>query len=148
MPITRHECSDRCDGMPHRIRPVSQAVRDATAQAQESKLPTPPAVRYVKPGETVTLELPWSEVCMSMRVAGRTAQVRLEPVDDRDNCVAQIFDAEGRPFSFPVLPGEAGIMRNTDGWYYYPPVRWTCAVCGNASTEDSRRCAQCWTDRP
>lgn len=104
------------------IRPVSQAVRDATATAQESKLPVPPPVKYAQPGETVTLELPWSEVCMSMHVAGRTAQVRLEPCDDHGRCVAQIFDDNGRPFSFPVLPGEAGFYRNTDGWYYYPPV--------------------------
>lgn len=107
------------------IRPVSQAVRDATATAQESKLPVPPPVKYAQPGETVTLELPWSEVCMSMKVAGRTAQVTLLDLDPDTPgymVMAQIHDDQGGDFSFPVLPGEAGFYRNTDGWYYYPPV--------------------------
>lgn len=56
-----------------------------------------------KIGDRVTVTLPWSEVCMSMRVADRTMDVDVLATG------AQLIDADGRPFSFPITHGEAGI---------------------------------------
>lgn len=65
----------------------------------------------VKPGDTVRVRLPWSEVCMHMRVAGELRKVRV--LADG----AQILDDDGSPFSFPVTHGEAGIYRDAAGLY-------------------------------
>lgn len=54
-------------------------------------------------GETVTVELPYSEVCCHMRVAGQVRQVQVLAGG------AQILNEDGSPFSFPVTHGEAGI---------------------------------------
>lgn len=63
-------------------------------------------------GETVTVVLPWSEVCMSMRVAGRPHRVTL-----LSESAAQLATMDGERVSFPVLPGEAGLYRDAVGWY-------------------------------
>lgn len=55
------------------------------------------------PDDAVRVELPFSEVCMHMRVAGRTMWVA--PV----GTMAQIYDDDGRKFSIPVTRGEAGL---------------------------------------
>jgi hypothetical protein len=75
--------------------------------------------RYVRPGEDVTVMLPHSEVCLSMRVADRIARVRLEP----SGRSAQIMFRDGRPFSFPVLRGEAGLYEDENGVYGYEETR-------------------------
>jgi hypothetical protein len=54
-------------------------------------------------GDTVTVELPYSEVCMHMGVAGQTRQVKVLTLG------AQILAVDGMPFSFPITHGEAGI---------------------------------------
>lgn len=73
--------------------------------------------RYVDPGETVSVELPYSEVCMHMRVAGKRMDVQF--LSERNG--AQLLNANGSRFSFPILPGEAGFYRETDGRHYYYP---------------------------
>lgn len=55
-------------------------------------------------GERRTLTLPYSEVCMSMGVAGKTMQGELTP----DGYGVQLYDDDGTPFSFPITRGEAG----------------------------------------
>lgn len=55
-------------------------------------------------GTRVSVTLPYSEVCMSMRVAGKEMTVDVLAQG------AQIIDADGRPFSFPISHGEAGII--------------------------------------
>lgn len=65
----------------------------------------------VKPGDVVRLELPWSEVCMYMRVAGQERDVRVLEGG------AQILNEDGTRFSFPVTHGEAGIYTDADGLY-------------------------------
>lgn len=86
--------------------------RERNAAVYRSLVPTP-----VEPGDTVRLKLPYSEVCMHMRVAG---QVR--PVTVHANGTAQILDEAGAPFSFPVSWGEAGIYSNFRGsMWYHPP---------------------------
>jgi hypothetical protein len=82
------------------------------------------ARQYVSVGDTVTVELPYSEVCMHMRVAGRRMPVRLqdaryfngEPAPGSP--VAQILTESGGEFSFPVLYGEAGFYRDETGRFY------------------------------
>lgn len=80
---------------------------------------------YVNVGDTVTVLLPYSEVCMHMRVAGRRMPVRLQAstyfngeVVPGAAPVAQILNASGTEYSFPVLYGEAGFYRDSDGRYY------------------------------
>ena len=73
-------------------------------------------------GDTVTVNLPYSEVCMHLRVAGQRHQVRLETVNS-----AQILTLDGGRVSFPVTPAEAGLYRDADGFYV------TAAVPAEAS---------------
>jgi len=66
-------------------------------------------------GDSVKVDLPWSEVCMHMRIAGRVMTVKILP-----SRMAQILNDSGEPFSFPVTLGEAGIYdRDGDGFYAY-----------------------------
>lgn len=58
--------------------------------------------------------LPFSEVCIHMHVAGMPAWVEL--VSDHE---AQLY-VGGKPYSAPITPGEAGLLRDERGWYTYP----------------------------
>lgn len=73
--------------------------------------------RYVNPGETVRMELAWSEAAMHMQVAGKIHNVTLLP--SSNTCVAQILTEDGSHYSFPILYGEAGFYRDEQGRYYY-----------------------------
>jgi len=81
----------------------------------------------VEPGEVVRLEIPYSEVCMHMRVAGRVMDVLLT-TSAAGYAKAQLLQDDGTPFSFPIAPEEAGIRRDysvTDrpvGFYAYREV--------------------------
>jgi hypothetical protein len=75
-----------------------------------------PEKKYIRPGETMQLELPFSEVCMHMRVAGSVMTVLLTLGDFP---MAQLI-RDGRPFSFPIGTGEAGFYQDADGYYGYP----------------------------
>lgn len=65
----------------------------------------------VKPGDVVRVQLPWSEACMHLRVADAVRDVRILETG------AQILNADGTPYSFPVTHGEAGIYRDAQGLY-------------------------------
>ena len=69
---------------------------------------------YLKPGQHVSIRLPWSEVCMHMRVADTVMDVELT---EGPYPMAQLWK-DGRRFSFPVTCGEAGIYRQHDGLFY------------------------------
>ena len=73
----------------------------------------PQTKRYLTVGEQATITMPWSEVCMSMRVAGRPMVAQLLP-----GGMVQLFDDRG-PFSFPITSFEAGIYQDADGYCYY-----------------------------
>lgn len=75
---------------------------------------TTTAATRIPLGSTVRLTVPFSEVAMHLKVAGRTMRVRLV-----DANAAQLLDDDGLPLSFPVLPSEAGIFRDADGCYAY-----------------------------
>jgi hypothetical protein len=74
----------------------------------------PPLRVDFAPGDRHAVTLPYSEVCIHMRVAGRTAEVELS----RNGRQAQIF-MDGQPFSTPVLPGEAGLLEANGQRYGY-----------------------------
>ena len=65
----------------------------------------------VKSGEEIALRLPWSEVCMHLKVAGQVRNVRVLDTG------AQILNDDGTPYSFPVTHGEAGIYTDAQGLY-------------------------------
>ncbi len=81
-----------------------------------------PATR-VRSGDRVRLELPFSEVCMHMRVAGQVMTVEVIGATyaaGRPCFTAQLYSADGRPFSFPILTAEAGIHGHGDDMFCYP----------------------------
>lgn len=53
-------------------------------------------------------ELPYSEVCMHMKIAGKPALVKLLPHN-----MAQVY-IDGKPFSAPITRGEAGVRYGSD----------------------------------
>lgn len=68
--------------------------------------------QYVKAGDRVMKEMPWSEVCMHMRIAGK-----LFDCEVKDNSV-QLWK-DGRVFSAPITHGEAGFYHDDNRGYYY-----------------------------
>ena len=67
--------------------------------------------RLIHPNQETILELPYSEVCMHLRVAGTRMRARLQP-----NGMVQLLDPDGRDFSFPITAAEAGLHHDQDGW--------------------------------
>ncbi len=57
-------------------------------------------------GDVVRVELPYSEVCMYMGIAGQERDVRIV---GEDYPCAQVLNADGSEFSFPITLGEAGV---------------------------------------
>lgn len=56
--------------------------------------------------------MPYSEVCMYMRIAGK--EMDFEVVSQH---AVQLY-RDGKPFSMPILTGEAGLFHTDDGFYY------------------------------
>ena len=67
--------------------------------------------RPIHPYQETILELPYSEVCMHLRVAGTRMRARLQP-----DGMVQLLGPDGRDFSFPITAAEAGLHRDQDGW--------------------------------
>jgi len=67
--------------------------------------------RLIHPNQETILELPYSEVCMHLRVAGTRMRARLQP-----DGMVQLLQPDGRDFSFPITAGEAGLDHDQDGW--------------------------------
>jgi hypothetical protein len=85
------------------------------------------------PGEVVMVELPHSEVCMYMRIAGAVHEVELIRESRSGLAMAQILDRDRRPFGGAVTPGEAGIYSDSRGFYAYEVVEKTKEVgCSRA----------------
>jgi hypothetical protein len=72
-----------------------------------------PRKQYIVRGERVPNEMPWSEVCMHMRVAGLVLDVE---IIGEQYPMAQLY-RDGQPFSAPITLGEAGIHQDIDGFY-------------------------------
>jgi hypothetical protein len=76
--------------------------------------------RLIHPDQEVILELPYSEVCMHLRVAGTRMRARLLA-----DGMVQLLDPDGHQFSFPITAAEAGLDHDHDGWHSVltdPPV--------------------------
>ena len=67
--------------------------------------------RLIHPNQETILELPYSKVCMHLRVAGTRMRARLQP-----DGMVQLLQPDGRDFSFPITAGEAGLDHDQDGW--------------------------------
>lgn len=70
--------------------------------------------QYVREGDLVMMTLPFSEVCMHMKVAGKVMTILV--LSD----MAQLLDEKKRSFSGPITHGEAGIYAEHDGRLYVP----------------------------
>lgn len=70
---------------------------------------------YVTPNEIVRMEIPYSEVCMHMQVAGKVMEVRFQK-SERGYASAQLL-RDGQEYSAAITPGEAGFYYE-DGQYY------------------------------
>jgi hypothetical protein len=76
----------------------------------------------VRAGDRFRLELPCSEVCMHMHVAGKVMTVEVirgRHSDGRPSFAAQLYGDNGQPFSIPILTAEAGIYGYGDDMFYY-----------------------------
>ena len=73
---------------------------------------------YLQAGDVVRVRLPYSEVCIHMRVAGKPMSVQI--VQEGDTAMAQLLSDDGSRFSFPILLGEAGIHTDGTGRHYVP----------------------------
>ncbi|MBQ1048475.1 hypothetical protein KBX50_08355 [Micromonospora sp. C51] len=90
----------------------------STTAATTATGPVPPIEKVrVRPGDIVTVKLPWSGAVMHLRLADQIHSVQLTPAG-----MAQILTPDGQPVSFPVTAGEAGIYHDADGYYTYPAV--------------------------
>lgn len=69
--------------------------------------------RYVRVGDRVPLVMPYSEVCMHLRVAGTVMLGELLP-----SRMVQLFTVDGVRVSFPVTSGEAGLYEDDHGMFY------------------------------
>jgi hypothetical protein len=67
--------------------------------------------RLIHPNQETIIELPYSEVCMHLRVAGTRMPARLQT-----DGMVQLLDPDGRDFSFPITAAEAGLDHDQDGW--------------------------------
>lgn len=77
--------------------------------------------RYLVAGDQVDLVMPHSEVMMHMRVAGKPMRAEMVPAGRASSgmmLMAQLWK-DGHRFSFPVLPSEAGIYSDDQGYYAY-----------------------------
>jgi hypothetical protein len=69
--------------------------------------------RLIQPNQEFTVQLPYSEVCMHLRVAGTRMHARLE-----QGGMVQLLGPDGSSFSFPITAGEAGLDHDPQvGWY-------------------------------
>jgi hypothetical protein len=66
--------------------------------------------RLIRPAEEFTIQLPYSEVCMHLRVAGTRMRARLQP-----NRMVQLLQPDGTDFSFPITDSEAGLYTDEQG---------------------------------
>lgn len=81
----------------------------------------------IRPGERAEIELPFSEVCMHMKIAGTKMMVELvetpQYLSEHFSYHVQLYKDDVK-FSIPITLGEAGIYRTlgpggTPHFYHY-----------------------------
>lgn len=98
---TAERLADEADWEQERREELGYMEENLAEQGREA---IPPAG---VPQDAVLVQLPYSEVCMHMGVAG--TKMWVVPVGHN---MAQLYDLEGRKFSMPITCGEAGIPRD------------------------------------
>lgn len=81
--------------------------------------PATPATIYCDEGHVGNKRMPWSEVCMHLGLADSRMDFEVLP-----GGMVQLLK-DGRPYSAPILAGEAGLYDNHDNdhrFYYYPDL--------------------------
>jgi hypothetical protein len=68
--------------------------------------------QQLHPNQETILQLPYSEVCLHLGVAGTRMRARLQP-----DGMVQLLDPDGRDVSFPITAAEAGLDHDQDGWF-------------------------------
>lgn len=80
----------------------------------------------VKPNQWARIRVPFSEVCMHMRVAGDVMDAQLLARTygggDRVFYSVQLWTLDGRPFSGPITYGEAGFYRDGETFTTYGQI--------------------------
>lgn len=74
---------------------------------------------HIEMGETGRAEMPYSEVCMHMLIAGKVFDFKI--VGDRYPMI-QLLNPDGSQFSGPITTGEAGVYSQDDRLFYYPAL--------------------------
>lgn len=70
---------------------------------------------FVNVGDKLEMQISYSEAACYMGVAGTRMLVEL-----LDHHMAQLYNLDGRVFSFPITSGEAGFYQDGDRFYCYP----------------------------
>jgi hypothetical protein len=73
---------------------------------------------YVETGDIIFHDMPHSEVCMHMRVAGHAMFVKVV-AGAMGITSAQLYDCQGNIFSAPITMGEAGFFFENGTRRYY-----------------------------
>lgn len=87
-----------------------------------------PKLKRIYPSEPGHIEamscgraiMPYSEVCMHMKIAGKPMYFQLIEIRP-SRCLVQLYDAENQtsPWFSPILPSEAGLFQDDESYYYY-----------------------------
>lgn len=96
--------------------------------------------KYLNIGDSVRIEIRHSEACRYLKPNGKMAAgqiLKVQLVGEENHAMAQLFSDDGTPYSFPVLPGEAGIYTE----YGKPgePNRYYCYPVEDGSVEQIGR---------
>src|SRR5262245_52843141 len=96
---------------------------------------------YVKPNEIVRLELPHSEVCMHMQIAGKVMDVKLVQSAPGAWPMAQLLTPEGLEYSAAITVGEAGFYyeNDTKQFYCYPRERMIYTMANIAQFAEAKQ---------
>lgn len=101
-------------------------------------------------GKMYLVEMPYSEVCMHMQIAGQMMQIEL--VGNPKHLMVQVFDLSGALFSFPITQGEAGVYTHTNEetheeflycYAYLPPEEKPTGYCACGAPWQQGECPQC-----
>jgi hypothetical protein len=69
----------------------------------------------VVPGVRYLMQMPCTEACMHLRVVDKYMHGELLP----GGRMVQLYREDGRPFSFPITAGEAGMYYDQEAEAYY-----------------------------
>lgn len=98
--------------------PSPDVIKAIQQELHETGTLSEPVRFYIRPGDFVEKIMPYSEVCMHMKIAGKRMRVQLLP----NGRSVQLYSSNGKPSSFPITTGEAGIFEENGNFYCYPDL--------------------------